>query len=623
MFVNKELLNSLYGLILTLALILCGHLLYSNEKNRITILDQKKSEIICTISDFPEERENSYRLKVRLNGVYGNDSLKTAAGFMLLYVKKDSSLNELLPGDILKLRCTPAGIVNRGNPCEFNYRFYMENQGIRFMAYINSRDITGLIVPENRKIVHRALIIREKIIEMYRKRGITGRKLALVAAMTVGEKTMLEPEQKENFIKAGVMHIMAVSGLHAVILSLFVFNILFFLKRRFNILRIIIAITFLWLFAFVTGLTPSVMRATLMFSFIQAGILMKRPANSLNSVLSSALILILIRPSVIFDAGFLLSYSAVIFIIAFYKELYQRVQMKNWLTDKIWQSVVVTIVAQAGTLPLTVMLFNRFPVYFLLTNVIIVPLSSLIIITGCLIPLLYPVIFLSQLLATTLNYLTGLTEFLTEKAASLPGSSIGSIGMPVAECILLTGMIGTLCYTFINRQLRPVKTILVLALMISLATTWRDISVKRSNELIVYNSPGATVVGIRTGKILNLYSTEGEIATEVLRHSSTLGLKIEKTDSRNGIVCIEAAGRKILISSYINRSQLLSVSPDILILAGTKPVIEDCSGLYKYPERVILSSEAATGYRLKDGLSTFLNMPIINIRKSGAFIMSL
>ncbi|HBH82372.1 MAG TPA: hypothetical protein DDY34_01005 [Bacteroidales bacterium] len=622
-YFNRSRMNILFGFIMTLALILCGHLMYSHEKNRITILEQKKSKIICTVSDFPEERENSYRVKVRLAAVSDSDGIKRIAGSMLLYIRKDSSVTDLLPGDILKIVCIPAVITARGNPCEFDYRSYMENHGIKFMSFISKHDILGRIVPENRRIVHRALIIRERIIEMYRNRGITGRNLALVAAMTVGEKTMLEPEQKENFRKAGVMHIMAVSGLHAMVLSLFVFNILFFLKRRFNILRIILAISILWAFAFVTGLTPSVMRATLMFSFIQAGSLMKRPANSLNSVLSSAFVLILIRPSVIFDTGFLLSYSAVIFIIAFYRNLYIRLQLKNWLADKVWQSVVVAFVAQAGTFPLTVMLFNRFPAYFLITNVIIVPLSSLIIITGCMIPLLYPLVFLSGFLGTTLNYLTSITEFLTETAASLPGSTIGGIGMPVIECILLTLIITILCYILINNQLRLVKYLLTLVLMSALVTSLRDISVRRTNELIVYNSPGATVVGIRTGKILNLYSTEANMPDEVMRHISTLSLKVEKTLPANETTCIEISGRRILISGSVGSKLLSSVSPEIVILTGPRPLIKDCSGLHKYPEMLILSSETASGFSLSDEFSFLFNKTPFNVRKSGAFIMSL
>ena len=132
------------------------------------------------------------------------------------------------------------------------------------------------------------------------------------------------------------MHIMAVSGLHAVILSFLVFNLLFFLKRRFNVARIILTILILWAFAFITGLTPSVLRATLMFSFIQAGNLMKRRVNGINSVLASAFVLILIRPSVIFDAGFLLSYSAVIYIYNFLSGFLPEIKSKKLVYCKRW-----------------------------------------------------------------------------------------------------------------------------------------------------------------------------------------------------------------------------------------------------------------------------------------------
>ena len=618
----KSLIDVSYGLILTLALTLCGYLLYYNEENSISTLARERCEIICTLSDFPEKRENSYRAKVKLHKVSGTEKILTVRGSMLLYIKKDSSLMAFLPGDILKISCIPEEIVNRDNPHEFDYRFYMQNQGIRYMSFISLEDIGEHIIPEKRKITHKALIIRQKIIEMYSNRGITGRKLALVAAMTVGEKSLLEPDQKENFMRAGVMHIMAVSGLHAVVLSLFVFNILFFLKRRFNILRILIALIILWAFAFVTGLTPSVMRATLMFSFIQFGTLMKRPANSLNSVLASAFVLILIRPSVIFDAGFLLSYSAVIFIILFYKELYQKMQLNNWLADKVWQSVAVTIVAQAGTFPLTVMLFNRFPVYFMFTNVLIVPLSSLIIITGSVLPLLYPIGFISWMLGTVLNFMTGLTEFLTEKAAALPGSVIGGIGMTVPGCILLTGIIALLCSIVLDRQFRFVKYLLSLILIISFTSTCRSIYLRKTNELIVYNSPGETVVGIRAGKILNLYSSCEDIPVEVTRHCSTLNLTIEKTE-RNGITCIQAAGKKILISGRLSRTIMSNLSPDIVILSGSKPRIEDWTLLKTYPELVILSSEVSSGFNLSASFSSQINTRLINIRKSGAFTMGL
>ena len=223
-YFNRYQTNLLFGFTLTLSFYLCGLILYNYEKNSLSILKNEKAIFICTLTDFPEERENSFRLTVKLNSKIEEGKIETLKGSILLYNKKDSSNISFIPGDILIIRCTPLEIVNRANPYEFDYRFFMENQGIRYYAFTNSKDFTGRFTPVRRKLIHRALILREKIITMFRERGISGERLALVSAITLGQKSMLDPEQKLNFIKAGVMHIMAVSGLHAVILSLFIFN---------------------------------------------------------------------------------------------------------------------------------------------------------------------------------------------------------------------------------------------------------------------------------------------------------------------------------------------------------------------------------------------------------------
>jgi competence protein ComEC len=455
---------------------------------------------------------------------------------------------------------------------------------------------------------------------MFRERGIKGERLALVAAITLGQKRMLDPEQKLNFIKAGVMHIMAVSGLHAIILSLFVFNVLFFMKRRFNILRIIITILILWSFAFVTGLTPSVLRATLMFSFLQAGKLIKRPANSINSVLASAFFLIIIKPSVIFDAGFLLSYSAVIYIICFYNDFYLILHFRNWLTDKIWQSAAVTIIAQAGTLPLTIMLFNRFPTYFILANITIVPVSNLLIITGCLIPVFFQVHFLSQFLALLLNYLTGLTELLTSRAASMPYSSIENIGSTTLECILLICTIFLFSHFLLKKKSIPVFYPVFFLILFVIAGAERDISSKTSNEIIVYNTPGSSAIGIRTGKILNLFSDTSIVVPEVKRHSATLGLRIKSTLLINNYYCIRAGRKKILITKILNNKIIQNFDPDILVLTGSRPEIENDLVLKYIPGKVVILSEATSGFRIPKQIVLPGSDSIHFVKKSGAFI---
>jgi len=298
-FIKEDRSNILYGITLTITLFILGLFLYSREKKNISILESKPMVLSGIVSDFPEEKENTFRIILKINSIIEESGIVPVHGSVMLYHKKDPQVISYLPGDLLVIRCTPVEITSRGNPSEFNYRFYMENQGVRYYSFTGSDDILVYKNPGKRSLVHRALIIREKIIAMFRERGITGDRLGLVAAITLGQKSMLDQEQKQYFMKAGVMHIMAVSGLHAVILSLFVFNILFFMKGKFDLLRVIITIMILWAFAFITGLTPSVLRATIMFTFLHAGKMMKRPVNDINSVLASAFILILLKPSVI------------------------------------------------------------------------------------------------------------------------------------------------------------------------------------------------------------------------------------------------------------------------------------------------------------------------------------
>jgi competence protein ComEC len=620
LFFNKYQINLCYGLLLTFAFWLVGLFLYTREKSSLSTLKNETTIFVSKLSDYPEEKENTFMIEVKLLRKIEKERVETVKGSMILYHKKDSSVSSFIPGDILIFRATPVEITNRSNPYEFDYRFFMENQGIRYYAFTNSRDIIRHLTPFHRSLISRALIMREKIINMFRQRGLKGERLALVAAITLGQKSMLEPDQKLNFIKAGVMHIMAVSGLHAIILSLFVFNLLFFMKRKFKIARIIITILILWMFAFVTGLTPSVLRATMMFSFLQAGKLMKRPVNGINSVLASAFVLIIIRPSVIFDAGFLLSYSAVIYIISFYYGFYQMVQLENRLIDKIWQSAVVTIIAQAGTLPLTILLFNRFPVYFIMANITIVPVSNLLIITGCLIPIFFHIRFLSHILAVLLNQMTGLTEYMTSFVASLPGSTIENIGMTTTECILLSCSIFLFGYWLLNRKSFPVIYPFIFLLLFVIAGMIKDFSTKKTNELIIYNTPGSTTIGVKTGKILNLYADTTFVRPEVSRHCSVLGLKIKTNVFNSTYQCLETGDKKILITSVMNGFIISNYNPDIVILTGTRPQIENNLSMPHPPELVIVSSEATNSFHFSPP-SLISHIDSIHfVRKSGAFV---
>jgi len=620
LFFNKNLINKIYGYPLSCSLFLCGILLYTIEKKNLSELEPVPSIFLCSLSEFPEEKNNNMSFIVRLHSMLLEDDKTQINGSMLIRAKKDSLIMAMIPGDILMIRCLPVPLVNRGNPYEFDYRFYMENRGIKYLSFISAGDITKHVSPTHRKLVHKALIIRNRIIGMYEDRGIKGERLALVAAIILGQKNMLDPDQKQIFIKAGVMHIMAVSGLHAVVLSVFIFNLLFFMKKRFNSLRILITVLLLWGFAFVTGLTPSVLRATLMFSFLQAGNLMKRQVSSLNSVLASAVILLVMRPSVIFDAGFLLSYSSVIFIICFYRSLYLKLRLKTWIADKLWQSAAVTIIAQTGTLPLTVSLFNRFPTWFILTNIVIVPLSSLLIIIGCLVPLTYPLKFISQPLASLLGFLAGFTELLTEKASSLPFSTIENIGMIPSESLLFFFVVFLVMEFLLRREVIPIGYPLFLVFVFICFGTIRSISDKSSAELIVYNTAVPDIVGVRTGKILNLYGDTSKIPQEVRRHCLARGLKLKRDTPVKPVLILDTGNSRILISNFLNNDLLLGTQPDYVVVTGNNPEMEKIIGVTKRVKSLIITNKRVPFDSRFSWRSNYGNFDSVHyIKNSGVF----
>lgn len=597
-----------------MSLYILGIALYTEEKSSLSDLENKPLTFLCTVSDYPEVKPNTLLLTVKLHGSFQKEEFTRIKGSMLLYYRKESA-NSFTPGDRLVIQCTPVEITNRGNPHEFDYRFYMENLGIKYYTFADEADILYRDSTVSKKLRHKALIVRNKIIRMYENRGISKDNLPLVAALILGEKSGLDPDQKQNFIRSGVMHVMAVSGLHAMILSIFILNLLFFLKRRFNMLRIILAVLLLWAFAFITGLTPSVLRATIMFTFIQAGNLMHRKVNGINSVLASAFVLILLHPSVIFDSGFLLSYSAVIFIIAFYREFYLIIHPPNKVLDWLWQSVAITIIAQLGTLPLTILLFNRFPVWFLITNTIIVPISSLGIILGCLIPVLYPIRAISMGIGVMLDWLTWLMDLLTEQAASLPLSGITGLGMTVPECFLLFCLITALMFSVIKRAKVAIFPTIGLMLLYVVVSASDMLHTKRTNELIVYNSQSGREIGIRTGKILNLYADTLLPGAAVSRHCSVKGLKLKYIPLNHASRLVRAGKTDILICNPSIGDREIRQKPDILIVTdferSRRVKIEGS------PENIIVTSGT------QPFVTSQMETKVHFIRKSGAYIRRL
>jgi competence protein ComEC len=406
----------------------------------------------------------------------------------------------------------------------------MEGQGVKYLGFFRLSDLAEHRHATRLSVMERSKVAAHMMITAFEKAGLHGDGLALVTALTIGDKYMLDREQLASFTRSGAMHIMAVSGLHVGMISLGLSFLLFFLRGRLRILKSLIIIIALWGFAFLTGMTPSVLRATIMFTFLRAGTIMNRHSAGMNNLLSSAFILTAFRPAVVFEAGFQLSYIAVAFIILFYDPLYRMIRLRHRIPDYLWQMAAVSLVAQAGTLALTVRMFNMFPLFFLLTNIIVIPVSFVVLVMAFMLIITSPVVQVSGMIAAVLGKISELTLRFTAMVSSLEHGVITDIGMTAAETVFLTIAMVFLLASVLRIRKITLKPFMIAASLFLLCGIVRNESESRQEKTIVYNIKGRELKAFQDGRVLHVTTLEGLIPQEVKKHAATRGLKIKIID---------------------------------------------------------------------------------------------
>lgn len=516
-----------YGCAVISFLMASGYLLHTSGKRRITAFDERRDTFLVRVAEYPEKKSSghAFRAKIISAGAEGNEY--HPAGSLLLYFISDTITPEWKPGDRLLIRTTPRPVRNNGNPCEFNYRRYLEGQGVRYLGFIRSNDIVEYRPSAYLTLRERSLRAARMMINAFEKAGLEGEELGLVTALTIGDKDLLDREQLTSFSRAGAMHIMAVSGMHVGMISLGLSYMLFFMRRRFRIARALIITTALWGFAFVTGMSPSVLRATIMFTFLQAGTLMNRPAAAMNSLLASAFILTAARPAVLFEAGFQLSYLAVAFILLFYDPLYRVIKARSRPIDWLWQMTAVSLVAQAGTLALSVRLFNMFPLLFLATNIIVIPVSFAVMALAFLLLLFSPFGPVASLIASLLKVLSKITLGYTGMISSMHHGVIENIGLTSAEAILLTLSVALLLTSLLQVGKITLKPFVAALALFFAFGIFKNVTESREKTVVVYNIRGREMRALQQGRRLFVPAGQGELPAEVRKHAAERGLKIE------------------------------------------------------------------------------------------------
>jgi competence protein ComEC len=588
--------------------------------------------IILTIDEPLVEKTKSYKTNGRIEAVIKNNKAVEATGKIILYLKKDSVL-QLNYGDRIVVKKPLQEIKNSGNPGGFDYKRYSLFQGITHQLYLKPGEyevLAGKNINGFRQFIYSS---RENILSVLRKYIPGHKELGLAEALLIGYKNDLEQSLVQSYTNTGVVHIIAISGLHLGLIYWLLAIIFQPLKanKKLRWLRPVLIISCLWLFSLLAGAQPSILRSAVMFTCIVVGESFLRRTSIYNTMAFSAFILLCINPYWLWDVGFQLSYAAVLSIIIFMRPVYGWFYFPNKIVDFFWKMNAVTLAAQILTVPLSIYHFHQFPNLFFFTNFVAVPLSSVILLAEiglCCIPF-FPAA--AALLGKAIAWGIWLMNTWIEKIETISFSLWDGLQISIVQAILLLLFGIAISYWLMQKSTNALKWGLVAFTGFAVLRSYSFIESNQQQKIIVYNVPQKTAIDFIDGRF---YRFIGLLSNDFARNfhlkPSRILLRISDKHPPDNFT---KEGRYI---GYINKKILLADTAVSFAMQQQKPVI-DLLVLSKNPKlymkdfaqtvdikRVVFDGSVPawkTRYWKKDCDS--LHIPWHDVSTDGAFVMNI
>jgi competence protein ComEC len=485
--------NRIFGILVYGILCLCGMNLTESKVPTLELENFRIGRIIL----IPEEKEKTFKIVLGKIKVKKSGFWYAVDGKILVYIEKTDRISNLEPGDWMIFHSALQVIEGPSNPKEFDFSKYCKNLGIYWKTYLKNPQWVKLSKNTNFFSLSGAERIRMKMIRFMEKNDL--RHKSLIYSILLGYREGLSNAQQKYFAASGAMHILSVSGLHVgIIYGMLVFIIRFIFRRKSGSM-LLLPLVVIWIYAMITGMTPSVLRSSLMITLYIISKFINRQTESLNIILFSGFIMILAEPSVIHQVSFQLSFAAVIGISIVYTGLYRFMKTGYWFPDQVISITCLSIAAQLFTFPISMYYFHQFPNYFLITNLFAIPLSSLILINGFMFWTFAFNATVSSMLAVTLDKFAGLLDGLTKIFGTLPFSSTGNISIGIFELIVIYGLIFCLVIYLRSRRVVSLYFTMFCALLICVQICLNKFLQTTHKEIVVLSLEGITAVNLISG----------------------------------------------------------------------------------------------------------------------------
>lgn len=367
----------------------------SNPNHFDQYVDGKVQPISGMISEMPVKKGEKVKFTLKVEWLKLAAKPMSTVGNILVYLPKDSISESLKYGDRILVTGVIREINSPSNPHAFNYQQYLHYKNIHYQLFPKLDGWHPLGENKANQILKTAFQLRLRFIETLRKYLPEENQFAVGSALILGYKDEITEDIRDAYAGTGAMHVLAVSGLHVglIFLILTIFLKIFpFHQTWWRVLRIFILLAGIWSFALITGASPSVLRASTMFSFVIIGMNLKQPSNIYNTLAGSAVLLLFYNPFLLMNVGFQMSYLAVVGIVYFQPKIARKWIIRNRVGNYFWQLVAVSIAAQLMTLPLSLYYFHQFPCFFWLSGLIVVPAAGVILGLGIGIFIFEPII---------------------------------------------------------------------------------------------------------------------------------------------------------------------------------------------------------------------------------------
>jgi len=475
------------------------------------------------------------------------------------------------------------------NPHAFDYSSYLRTQGIGLQAFappiqIDKGPETGMVLLKGGQSTSRLTSARNWISRRVDLALPTPNEAAVAKALLLGDKSGLSEDTRKNYTRTGAVHVLAVSGLHTGIIASIILGLLGLLSWRKELawLKLFVFWASLFGYAAITGFSPSVQRSAVMFGILFAGKVLRKDANAFNSLGLSAIVLLAIDPQLLFELGFQLSYCAVAGILAFYPSLRKLFAAENYLINAIGELNAVSIAATIGTLPLTTFYFHQFPVYFLLSGILAVPLVGLALpalLGGIGIDVVFTIFGSSAYWAYVPAYLLiWLCNACLEAIAAFPSALVSRLWPSMASTGTAITAIVMLGAAVLRRRKRLYWMALVLGICWSATIAYSTYCKLKTDQVIVYSLGGELIIdAFKNGRVTSTAKTSKEtFSSRTLETITTHRAAMNATvDTSSELFIAPPLSPKPNISFGIaNGKRFAIVDSDLLQFATNAPGVD-------------------------------------------------